>query len=409
MIPSIDSLIAWAGRIGPVLWRQRYWMLAWPAFLKARSARCSYASDFLIEFLQNLYPHAPLLTVGGQTYPVAFYPPTMCSTNLPSIAFDKTWRPTIPWRLRGREYYWLMRTSIPSDERKTFVLKQMTHDPLHIECGWADYFAVLRSADALEWELLKAIVAGSSTRSMQGFLDLLPLRKRLHETNSDPLRNGDGRADALAVSCFLIFETSAGRKALLKVRGKQSQALRKGMLHVVPAGMFQAPFQQPEVECSVLHCFLWEFYEELFGAEDPKIRIREQTMPKWFYSKPPVKEIQGLLSKGRATLYYTGVAVDLLNLRPEILLMLHVLEPSWFKKHSEAASGEAGFKFTNEEWAPVGASSSFREIALPTSEEELFAQCGINRTNIAPPSAAALVSGMRCLASIGRPDSCGAV
>jgi hypothetical protein len=294
-----------------------------------------------------------------------------------------------------------MRTAIPGHEHQTFVLKNLLTSPsLAIECGLTGYFSVLKTSDALEWELLAAMshVSDQQLPSKDAVRSRLKLRRRLHKNVNDPLRNGDGRAAGIGVSCLLVFDTDRGAQFLLQTRGKLSQALRRGMMHTVPAGMMQAPFEDVDTECSILHCFLWEYYEELFGAKDPRPN-KERMHAKWFYSKPEVQEILQFLQSGMAKMYFTGVAIDLLNLRPEVLLLLHIKDTSWFRRHSQAAPDEGGFKF-NEEWASPGDSPHFRGFyrtpMVAESVDCTFERLSLSRASIAPPSAAALASGLSC-------------
>ena len=65
----------------------------------------------------------------------------------------------------------------------------------------------------------------------------------------------------------------------------------------------------------MIHNVLREFGEELFDIEELE-RDRGYVAFDWFYEVPPVKELRDLLATGEAQLLLTGVAVNLLNLRP---------------------------------------------------------------------------------------------
>jgi hypothetical protein len=266
----------------------------------------------------------------------------------------------------------------------------------NLECGVSTYFDVLRTSYSLEWEILRAFsrIPEDASPDEDAISKLLPLRNKLHEHVSDPVRDGRGRASGVAVSTLVAYQGESGQVLfLLRRRGTLSIAMRKGLFHVLPSGMFQSQFGDYEVEYNLLHSMLWEYVEEYF-SHDESVTRRESS--KWFYDLQPVKEMFGYLEKGDAELYWTGIAVDLLNLRPEILLLLRIKNVAWAPNHETGGAGCEVFKF-NAEWAtPDGIPASQRPLVrIPFCGEpaEAFRAGGLIPGQITPPAAAAVWAG----------------
>jgi hypothetical protein len=54
-------------------------------------------------------------------------------------------------------------------------------------------------------------------------------------------------------------------------------------------------------------------------------------------SEPEIVRLNTLISSGGAGLYYTGISVNLLTLRPEICTLLLIHDPHWIGRETEAA------------------------------------------------------------------------
>ena len=69
--------------------------------------------------------------------------------------------------------------------------------------------------------------------------------------------------------------------------------------------------------------------EELFGRDLDGAGEEGFVSHDFFYGDPNLVEIQSLEAEGKARLYFTGVAMNLLNLRPEICAPLLVEDEEW--------------------------------------------------------------------------------
>ncbi len=365
----------------------RYWILSFPWRLRLRTVRHSYGSELLIDYLVERYQGYVPLKVGRTTFPVVILKDTLSSYDphrLDAIlgALDINWKPTIDRPLRGP--YWLLRSNTGDYEHNTFVMKRITVEggQPKIDCGVMGFFSVVRDALSIEWELLAAV----ATRNPRRVLDtMLPLRNRIHEISKNPLLFGSGRACGIGITSLIAYRTAKGVKIDLRRRGKLSISTRVGMYHAFPAGFFQAPFgQYPNPEFSVSHGALWEYYEEFFDVKDPS---RKNIDPRWFYSKTPVKTILRLIHDKRASRTLLGVAIDLINLRPEILTMLYIDDPEWHIQNRKE------FRYNKE--VATADELGIRQVVMKSIDcsrlaPEVFEENGLRPDTIAPCSAAAL-------------------
>ena len=176
-----------------------------------------------------------------------------------------------------------------------------------------------------------------------------------------------------------------------------SIALRLGFFQVLPSGMFQAPFREYNIEFSILHSLLWEYYEEFFSAKDP---TEKRMSPKWFYSEQEVAELHDMISNHSARLYSLGVAVDLLNLRPEILLLLYIKDRDWFHNHATGNNNSKRFVFNTEhatsDELPSGKEPVLK-VRFKSDVSTVFEMHGLIPGNTVPCTAAALSLGIQSI------------
>lgn len=387
--------------------RYRYSIISAPArFTTLKDARRAHYSEFLIDYLVNENKSYPLLRCAGQSFPVSVFEDSILPIhidNIPSdfLDLDENWLPELV--TRNRTFYYLMRADKVRENRDTFIMKSIqTHPKLTIFCGVSKYFTSLQTAYSLEWEILTAVSRIEKTgKPLSGKLSrLMPLRSALRNLVTDPVINGDGRANSLAISVLTAYETGNGIRLMLRRRGKRSIAVNRGQLHVLPAGMFQAPYRRYRVEFSIRHNMLWEYYEEFFNKDDPQKRDQE---PTWFYGEPEVSELIQMMSEGIADVYLTGVAVDLLSLRTEILLLMIIKDKSWYNRHSTGCDGTPRFKFCDE----FGSVSEFQlpvkpviNIEFDSDIEKAFTDHNIKLGDITPPGVASLYMGIKALNKI---------
>jgi hypothetical protein len=198
---------------------------------------------------------------------------------------------------------------------------------LDTKCG--GYFDSLNTCEAMELELIEGVPG-------------LPLR------TGQPLMDGTKRCAAIGVATLLVLRDRSGHSLVLAPIAAKGMPHRAGQLHVVPSGMFQPPY-------SVAQTVRTELREELHG-----LRL------------PP-----------DAPIYFTGIAINLLNLRPEICTMVIVDRPPALRLGAEFQPGARVVSFG--------------------SDAHLVRVLHLHDTPITPPGAAALFLGARVLRQLLKP------
>jgi hypothetical protein len=113
-------------------------------------------------------------------------------------------------------------------------------------------------------------------------------------------------------------------------------ATKRRSYHVVPSGMFQ-PFIPGESsdllreQFSVSATVMREFVEELYGVEELETGDG-RVDPHAIYRRREARLLSDMLEAGDAALLYSGVAVNLLALRPEICTVLVIDDPGWYER-----------------------------------------------------------------------------
>lgn len=188
------------------------------------------------------------------------------------------------------------------------------------------YYDNILTQYAMEFELRKAVgELGKGPLNRLNQPGALPLRESV-ENSRNPLLDGTGRCTAITVSTLVVYKRrTEGFRCLIRQRS-ENVAVSRGMLHVIPAGMFEAPNlgDRWSVTMNIWRELLEELYgkDELLGSAaaqepDPILRIE------------PIPTLLSLIERGSAQLSVTGVVCDLLNLRPEICTVLFVDDPSF--------------------------------------------------------------------------------
>jgi hypothetical protein len=177
---------------------------------------------------------------------------------------------------------------------------------------------------AIEWELKKALLQPQAdpirTLSIPG---TLPLRESV-EIEGSPLVSGNGRCAAITVSTFLVFKRPTNTFACLIRRRSSDVCVSPGMLHVVPAGMFEAGNTGDPWSITLN---IWrELLEEVYDEKEQQGAEFAESLDD-IVSKEPIRLLRQLLRVGSAELTATGIVCDLLNLRPEVCTVLFVADP----------------------------------------------------------------------------------
>ncbi|QOY89079.1 NUDIX hydrolase [Paludibaculum fermentans] len=198
---------------------------------------------------------------------------------------------------------------------------------LRLDCRLGSYFASMNTCESIELELLEQLPALAGRAPA----DFARFDRRLERRNAvGPL------TPAIGVATLTV----CGDEILLGRLAPKAMPHRAGQWHVVPSGMFAPPY-------SIEDTVSVELREELGVELDP------------------------------SRLYFSGVATNLLNLRPEICTLLVLDKPEEFLLSDEFLPG-------------------LTRIPLAT-ETELIQTLGLHAGNISPAGAAALFLGLRLL------------
>jgi hypothetical protein len=280
---------------------------------KARRKRAVY------DFIAWKYQDGPLLRREGETYPVWVFPVRLGEgaetggqlrnpdSVLEPLGSAKRGEQSEP--IRSEDYRkTLIRAGRlnPRVNRKTLVMDTMATDGrLRIACRMGRYFDGLDTCDAFEWELLRNAkhLNSSDAASFGEFDGRLPLRRRLHESVQDPLRNGSRRSAVLGISVLIAYRENGDYYLMLRRRSSTRVAAHPRGIHVIPSFMFQPATDELHVEYSVVHNIYREYLEELFDRPDMEPRTGTA---KFFYGDACFRILREMLDDGRAEMYLSG-------------------------------------------------------------------------------------------------------
>lgn len=267
-----------------------------------------------------------LLQRHGQTYPVCVFPAAVGQT-LDSVLGH----PPNDFRLESRfaAYSAEHLADRRGDGRTLFnglcySAAAIRHDPPQIDGALCTYFDMIATCDALDHEL-RDFAAGRR-------LDT-PLRDALHRVvpEHNIMVDTVGRACVIGVATLTVFPLR-GEPHLILGQRRDDLATGSGMLHVLPAFVFQPMSMADAAQSwSVRAGVLREYGEELFGVAETTPHAASSPEP-----APPVAELMAMLADGRAALHLTGLVFNLLSLRFEVTVLLHIHDPEWYER-SEAA------------------------------------------------------------------------
>jgi TIR domain-containing protein len=322
--------------------------------------RMPYFAHGTVEFLLELYGESALLTSDrGQVYPIAVVPSSAGSPDdiLGEVVRDeRTFPVSTPYlefleaeAARREKHLW---------NGRTFSLRSVNWGPTgpRVSCSVNRYYDAINTCDVLEAELRDALLDASRANKRSSFMQLyatLPLRHAVHDgaTGVAALESAWScrrTSAAIAVSTLLVVNTGPAYRYYVR-RRSTSVAVHADLYHVVPSFMFQptARLTDEHREFSVTHNVLREFAEEVFSKHS-RVGTESSVDPyDHFYSMPQVRSTRALLNNGGAELKVTGLALNLLNLRPEILTVLVIHNSDWFEAH------KGTIRFCREEFSPA--------------------------------------------------------
>ena len=278
----------------------------------------------MTDYLQRLYQCEPF-SRGGIEHPVTvFYPAAWQIHDVDSL-LDRSLPAPAARDFPFYDYSYLhdLQNSKPGlHDGQTFAMQALRLKPLRLRGVIGHYFDMLATCSALERELRDAVA--------QGWMRA-PSRAAYHRQvpPTDVLTRGIGRSATIGIGALTVFNDGDGYKALL-ARRSAATAIDSGMVHVLPAMIFQpttADFADQR-EWSLKHQILREVLEELFNFPE------QAQPPRWdfFYDHPALLYLLGLLESGRAQLCATGIVFNLLILRPEVSTLLLIHDPDWYRR-----------------------------------------------------------------------------
>lgn len=332
-----------------------------------RSLREAVRHPLLLRYLAWKYGEERLLSRAGRLYPAVCYRASQADVESVLGALDAA--PAV-----GTSENTVSRLALLVDPRLTnghlYVMRRFSLQPrLTLDCAAGRYFGMLDTCSAIEVELRAAILDGNR---QPGVLDAkLRLRNTAHAAaGGDPITNGVGRDAAIGLSMLVACRTGDGYQMRLAQRGEGGLGLGCGQLHVVPSGMFD--FMDVRSDYHVRAKLREEYAEELFSTADPALEY-----------------LDALLRTGGAQLLFTGVAMDLLNLRPEICTLLVIHTREWYEQARQAR--------LNDEFLPETVTSGFRGWVRLASDEVMIQEAGLVPERMIPPGAAAFWMGVDVL------------
>ena len=231
---------------------------------------------------------------------------------------------------------------------RTYILREVIDKKSFpgLRCSPGCYFDTINTCAVLVEELNCLVsTPGSNNSDFPRVYKNMPGRQRIHPglMKQDALGDvwsGKGRSAAIGISCLFVINDGASYRYCMH-RRSTGVADDAGLYHIVPSMIFQPISRDEQDDFNITRCILRELGEELFSHDE-------------IYGpgdKAPVKEysemvsLRQLLQTAEAELVITGLAVDLLNLRPEILSVLIVHQEEWFYRHHQA------FRFSPLEYA----------------------------------------------------------
>ncbi|HQV31578.1 MAG TPA: hypothetical protein PKV71_06870 [Calditrichia bacterium] len=189
------------------------------------------------------------------------------------------------------------------------------------------YFANLATGELVELELLAAL--GSTTANPAAPLAGRLAQRRLLQAHENPIFSARFRCAAAGLSAIIVCRDQTRRIVLMRFAAPKFGPQFR-VLHALPSLMMEPATGRWTQEFDVHHNFFREYLEEVFDAPEQ----RGEGLPLGFFENHPAQTfLRSFLDRREAQLIGTGIAVDLLKLRPEICTLLLVENPAWLACH----------------------------------------------------------------------------
>ena len=225
----------------------------------------------------------------------------------------------------------LSKSLIEMPDSLTFSMSDISMDgeTCRIAGARTSYLSTIASHDVLEHELLMAayVLSQSGQLTVENLARLLPRRARFFSLQPTEQRRYCG----MAIATLVVYKSQKDKYKVMFRKRSEKTAVHSGLLHVIPAGMFQAEID-PEKEWSVEFSVIKEWCEELFGESLDVGRLDPYYIFDEFQS---AKDIRKALNEGQCELFHSGVVLGLPNLRPEICCVLMIHDESWFESQQK--------------------------------------------------------------------------
>jgi hypothetical protein len=344
------------------------------------------SDENLYKFLQWLYPSENIPVINGHYYPVALYPAPRKQWDDPdSVLVKAGWNipETVhPALKKAGESYRKLRIAAGAKMWNGDIYRMVkfeNKDSLKIYCSIGKYFTAFETCHMLELELLTKFAEKhpqNKDEFERFFQNELKLRRLVHNSIKEPT----GISAIIGVSTLILFQHKDHWKTIL-IKRSENVATFSGFIHVTPSFIFQPIIGDYDEEFSIKHNIYREYLEELFNALEPP---KKQVSPHYFYGHPNLKYLMKLEKEQKARLLFTGVAINLITLTPEICTLLQINTNEWYEKHNNPSTGLTPLT-TNEE--------SEKHIILEIDNNLSFPN-QLTPTKITPPGAATLILGL---------------
>jgi hypothetical protein len=345
-----------------------------------------FKNPVLYKYIEHTYSAYPILKRNDVVFPVAVFPKDKLNLNLVSLECGSGSIRSPKYRIL-KDRYDSEVTGIDIESRENrfkdvsiYTMEAFKEGSGELSCGIGKYCDILETCDSLEYELLETLASGHSL--LADIKKRTILRNRLHSVSPDPIRYGKGRVNGMAISCLLAFMEGADLKMMFLRRSPDTVAIHSGMKHVVPSGFFET-LGNYERDFNIKDNVLKEYVEELFNFPDFPKNYKPLDIRSHIQDQGPVAYLEKLISKGSASFHITGLAVNLLNLRPEICALLFIRDKEWWDTHYNGSKMK--FRFNEE---------ILRNSVLPYSKDDDILLKYLNPQDMIPPGAAATWMGL---------------
>jgi hypothetical protein len=266
------------------------------------------------------------------------------------------------------------------ENRVTYSFARLHTNPLRMDARLGNYFDMMATCDALERE------ARAYFRDQPPPENESPLvnRSHLHQMISpqQALTNGRGRSGTIGVATLIVFNHDGDYQAVL-ARRSQHTATEPLFYHVQPAFVFQpVSVDSAQAEWQVAYHIYRELLEELFNVPEDQFYDDITEQP----------QIRSLLTAAQATLYLTGISLNILTQRPEICTLLLIHDPNWY---TQIVGRPTGWETERNStvFAPITSDAALLAALPEDVRHQLYA-------NMTPLGSAALWLGVDCAREI---------